>query len=255
MKRMILAAAISLLSLAGCSKAIYPNGVIVSETRSVSGFDGVSAGDGLRVEINPTSGEENVHVKADDNLIGYIETFVSNGILTVKIRDGIAIRHSSSVVVTVNTPSITLLSASGGASLGCFGTIQGESLTLSLSGGSTAHGEFAVRSASLSLSGGSRAEGMFRTEAMTLSLSGGSKSYMEGTADRLTAACSGGSKAEGFGFAVGNASLELSGGSSAKFTITRDIVIDASGGSKLIYRGGAVVSSQSLTGGSRIIKE
>lgn len=250
----ILTALLSLLTLAGCGRAVFPSGNIVNESRNIAGFDAIDVSGGIRVTVNNSS-SESVEVEADDNVIGYVETYLSGNTLVIKIRDGIVIRRSASIKVTVSSPSIGAIAASGGSTIECPHGVGAGNLAMDLSGGSRMKGKFTLDDLAMSLSGGSKMEGTLRTDLATISLSGGSVVSVNGSSRRLTLSCSGGSITDGFGFTVTDTAIELSGGSVVKLTVDGDITIDAAGGSKLIYHGKGDVLRQSLTGGSTVSKQ
>lgn len=252
--RLFFAAVASLLTLTGCTKGIIPNGNIINETRDISGFSAIDVSSGVYVVVNSDSYQESVEVEAADNVIGYVETYLSGSTLIIKIRDGITIKHPASIKVTVTSAKIGDMRASGGSVIEC---PEGSGyLSVELSGGSRLKCNFTANDVTLSLSGGSRVEGVLNANFVSLYLSGGSVASIGGEASNILLAGSGGSRIGGFGFTVlYDAKIQLTGGSVAQFTVNGDMVIEASGGSKLIYRGNGEVVRQSLSGGSTVVKE
>lgn len=241
-----------MLTLTGCAKAIIPNGDIVNEARDISGFSAINVSSGIHVVVNSDSYQESVEVEAAENIIGYVETYLSGSTLIIKIRDGITINHPASIKVTVTSEIVGDIRASGGSVIEC--PEKNGYLYVELRGGSRLKGKFTGNDVTLSLSGGSRVEGVLNAGSVSLYLSGGSVSSISGRTSYLLLSGSGGSIIDGFDFEIVDATIKLTGGSVAQLTVNYGIGIDASGGSKFIYRGNGEVVRQSLSGGSTIVK-
>ena len=106
----------------------------------------------------------------------------------------------------------------------------------------------------LELSGGSHGyvDGFTSLDEFTLDLSGGSHADVEGSAEVLIVDASGGSHIELADFSVGNANIELSGGSHGTINVEGQLDADVSGGSILTYIGDPVLGDISTSGGSTV---
>jgi len=116
MRRFTISAMLVVLaSLTGCyyfGPCIDGSGVVVSETREISGFSGVTNTGSFDVYIEP-AGEFHVEVKAQENLLSIIETYVSGYTLHVKTKDGTCFRSNAPVEVHISMPELELLTLSG----------------------------------------------------------------------------------------------------------------------------------------------
>jgi hypothetical protein len=119
MKRgIIITAAVALLgTLTGCyyfGPCIDGSGPVRSEIREITGFSGVNNTGSFNVYVN-RSDEYRVEVKAQENLIPIIETYLSGHTLIVQTKDGTCFRSDSPVEVYVSLPELEelTLSASG----------------------------------------------------------------------------------------------------------------------------------------------
>ena len=92
---------------------ITGSGNIISETRAIGNFNGISAAGGFNVEvkIGPVS---EVIVEADDNVMKYIETTVSGNTLKIRLGDHINISNAH-MKVYVTAPGINSIKASSGS--------------------------------------------------------------------------------------------------------------------------------------------
>ena len=85
-------------------------------------------------------------------------------------------------------------------------------------------------------------------------LKGDSEIRISGTTNKLDAELKGDSKLENFDFVVDDLEIELTGDSEAYLTVTKSIDVEATGDSKLVYKGDAVITRQRLNGDSELIK-
>lgn len=102
-------------TLAGCyyfGPCIDGSGPVESETREVSGFSGVTNTGSFDVYIQ-TAEEFYVEVRAQENLLPIIETYVSGYTLYVRTKDDACFRSSLPVEVYVSMPELEILTLSG----------------------------------------------------------------------------------------------------------------------------------------------
>ena len=127
---------------------------------------------------------------------------------------------------------------------------------ISLSGGSQAEvaGFNLSHGFSAALSGGSGLEGNITTGEAEFDLSGGSRVTLAGSAKDLVINSSGGSKVVLESFPVGNADINISGGGNATINVSGTMDINLSGGSKVIYTGKPRIGDVNLSGGSTFRK-
>lgn len=232
--KIFIAAVVSILTLASCSKyVIDPSGIIVKDTRYIAAFHAVEVEDGLNVEI-VMSDAESVIVEADDNVVPYIETSVDDGELEIKIKDDTRIKGRPHIKITVNaTEILNDISGSSGSHI-------------------TSTSELNIENLNLTLSGGSHFDGTLNTNKTSMLLSGGSIIITEGRSTTLNMTCSGGSTVKGSGLTTDNVYANLSGGSTTDLRINQTIQVTASGGSEFRYSGNAMVTKQDLSGGSKV---
>ncbi len=202
-----------------------------TEERSVPEFDAVSVASGIRVtvEIGP---RRPVRVEADDETLSVLETRVEDGALHIGFKPHNGWSGEHRVQVTVQTPQLRAVSASGGSIVRATFTRGGES-GIEASGGSDV-----------------RARGI---DAGRLSLrgSGGSVFTVQGSADALKLDLSGGSQLHGSDLSVKDVDVNASGGSQGELRANGRIRGSLSGGSELHVRGGARARA-ATSGGSSV---
>ena len=124
MKRFLIAATALAVALAaaGCSgstvfgKKINGSGVLRTRSVGVEPFNAVEASRGVRVVIAGQG--DSLTVRADENVMEYVETHVRGGVLRIGIDKRINSLHNVEVEVTVpDNGDIRLLKASSAASI------------------------------------------------------------------------------------------------------------------------------------------
>jgi hypothetical protein len=104
-----------LATLAGCyyfGPCIDGSGPVVSETREISGFSGVTNTGSFDVYIQ-SADVFDVEVRAQENLLPIIETFVSGYTLIVRTKDDACFRSDLPVEVYISMPELEVLTLSG----------------------------------------------------------------------------------------------------------------------------------------------
>ena len=110
MKTKFISLALVLFLVAGCNwKGIRGNGVVKTETRSVTAFSKIDAGGFFELSWQP--GPPSVTVTTDENLLSHITTEVTGDQLKIGM-DG-PIMMSNGIKVMVTSPSLTTAELSG----------------------------------------------------------------------------------------------------------------------------------------------
>lgn len=160
-----------------------------SEVRSLSGFDRVTAGSAVRVEI--IAGQEfSVEVEADDNLLEHIKTEIHDGRLEISTDGRLKTRNEMNIRISM--PEINALEL-GGASVGKVSNIKTDVLELQANGASKLTIDGEAKTLSLEANGASKIDAEnLKTETVTAEASGASKVIVS-PATSLTAEASGAS--------------------------------------------------------------
>jgi len=208
-------ASLSLALLGGCTDTVSgPNhvlgsGRVVTEVRSVEGFDAIALSGAGSLIIEQT-GFESLEVEAEDNVMPWVVTEVRGGRLSLGLAPGADVASHRSIVYRLSVRNLEAIEASGASRIELTG-VDGERLWLSLSGSSVASISGSVDRLELHLSGASLfgASELYSRVAFA-SLSGVCQGRIR-VSDRLEAHASGGSVLEYLGDPVVVSSV--SGGS------------------------------------------
>ncbi|MHB8872955.1 MAG: head GIN domain-containing protein [Myxococcaceae bacterium] len=215
--------------LAGCG-GVPGNGDIRQEVREVGAFEAVNVSFGLTAEVR--LGETtSVTIEADENLLPLFVTEVKDGRLDVTLDNAFGLFPTASPKVTIVTPRLTAVEASGGSTIVAWAS-EGADFTAVASGGST------VTVCELS------------TERVSATASGGSRIKLVGTSHELTAVFSGGSGLDSRGLGAESVTLDGSGGAYGKLIATSELSGSISGGSVFTVRGSPSTARLATSGGS-----
>lgn len=199
-------------------------------------FDRFEVSNEFVVEIKPGDGYRVVVVGAPRDLKNIEAGFVrSSSTAFVRFRRDYLNPSKMRVRLTVTLPTLRGLSLGGKSKTGLEGFKNLDAFDLKLSGEA-------------------KAKLQFKAQKVTLTAGGGSELTIIGETTDFTGTVFGGSEVRGYNFEVRNARLSLSGASSVHALVSKSLVAEASGGSTLLYRGGARLRS-STSGGSTVRNE
>ena len=218
-----------LFVLSSCH-VITGSGNIISDKRITGDFTGISVGGDFQVELSTGSATE-VTVEADDNVMPYIETRVSSGVLKIRTKN----LHSYSNVhmkIYITAPDITDINVSASADLIAKDILKSDrSISFHASSSGTITAEVEAPEVANSAS-----------SAATIKITGKTKSY--------TADASSGADLKAADLLSENTNVTVSSGASAHVYASINLTANASSGGNISYRGGANVQKTSSSGGS-----
>jgi hypothetical protein len=202
-----------------------------SEDRDVPQFDAVHISSGMHADI-AIGPRRPVHIETDDESLARLVLEVEDGELKVHFKEGTWLHGDHQVKLTIQTPALRAVGASGGSIVKAEMT-RADKSGVEASGGSEIH----VRGVDAG--------------SLGMQASGGSILTVSGSADSLDLQLSGGSQLHGRDLIVRDLEVEGSGGSQADLRASGKIHGGLSGGSQLHARGGAR-AHVSTTGGSEV---
>jgi hypothetical protein len=214
-------ASLSLISAAALAR---------TEDRDMPEFDAVQVESGIRakVEIGP---RKPVRVEADDDVLPLIEMRVEDGALRVGFKPDTRFRGDRRVSLTIQTPRLRAVAASGGSVIRAAFT-RAEESAAEASGGSELHLR-GIDANQLSIQG-----------------SGGAVIELDGRAQTLDLQMSGGTHLRGRNLSIKDVVVQASGGSTGDLRADGRIRGTLSGGSELHVRGSAKAKVASSGGSS-----
>ena len=116
-------------------KRVRGNGNLITQDRSVSGFEGVESYGSFDITLIPSSAAS-VKIEAEDNLQQYIETYIDNNKLQIRTRDGYNLRPRKDIKITVSGPVFKTITTNGSGSISGQGLLNtnNDNVTLRVAG-------------------------------------------------------------------------------------------------------------------------
>ena len=230
----LLIAGMLVVSLNSCKK-IIGQGPVVTEERSVAAFTMIEAefpGDVILVQ----GANQMVKAQAQENIINDLYTTVDNGIVKIKLRNGLRLSTGSSLKVYVTIPVIERISLMGSGNV-TTDQVSSPDLDIKLTGS----GNMEI--------GNLEADAVYSelTGSGNINIAGGNTRDLE---VRLTG--SGDLKAQHF--SAVDATVTLTGSGSATVRASRTLSAVISGSGNVNYYGNPAVT-QNVTGSGRVKKK
>jgi hypothetical protein len=227
-------AVLLLVVLAACSGAgmVIGSGTIVEHKVEVRDFDRVEAGGAFQVSIRQSE-SYSVVIRIDDNLVQCLNVYVSGGTLHIGFKSECWISDATRMEAEVTMPALAGVELSGASR----GTLTGFKSSKDLG---------------VNLSGASNLQGDIEAGNVHIDVSGASQLTLTGLGGNLTAEISGASHADLGDFPVKDASIEVSGASSATVYPSGRLDGEASGASHISYKGSPTMGKIETSGGSSI---
>lgn len=216
------------------SKRVRGNGNIVTESRSISGFDGIDVSGAILVRLSPDS-SSGVRIETDANLTEYIVTDVVGNTLKIHSRRSANLRPTRKITVYVAANNLDHFEASGACEI-----ISDQKIT---------HAE----SIEIDLTGASKANIELNAPKVNASLTGASKIELRGETKDVRLSGTGASEFDCFQLMAETVSVGISGAGDADVFASKSIDVRVSGAGTVNYKGNPSVS-QNVTGAGRVQK-
>ncbi|HJS54989.1 MAG TPA: DUF2807 domain-containing protein [Chitinophagaceae bacterium] len=235
MKKLVimLAAAAELITFSSCKKVVG-EGMVLTETRTIAGFSGVSASVAGKINYKIDSAYK-VEITAQQNVLDVIETSKLNGYLLIKVRNGVRIKVNEEIVINISAPTADYLHLSGAADLMVIGNIITANLDMGISG----TGNITLPAVSVN-------------DKITATISGsGNIDVWGGTAANEDLRISGSGKILLGSVDAQKATTTISGSGDIYVKLSQSLDATISGSGSVYYRGNPLISTQ-ISGSGRV---
>ena len=226
---------LAIMSCENKNTNIIPSSNISSEYMDISGYSGLEIDATFLAEVSFTDSEEPIEIIANENLHPYVIIEKVSDVLKVRLSDNVNISGPATLKVILKTGTISSFKAGGASEISLMDTLSANTVQINLYGASKMDGSLSVQS-------------------LITDLNDASSLDVNGTTVDFEIKASGASKASDYNFACDYLDARLTGASEGRFTVLKEIEITASDASNLFYKGDAVITSQSLTGASTVVK-
>jgi len=217
------------MTVISCYAQVNGNGKITKEERKLSGFNAISVGNAIQLQIRQGS-EEKVMVETDENIHPYLKTEVSGNELHISIKGNV--NNASVLKVYVTVKELHELEAGSAAQIKSDGRIESDDFKISSGSGS---------SVSIGL----------KCANLKISASSGSSVLLTGSANAISAESSSGSSLVATDVKADKGVVEASSGAVAVMNISKELKASASSGANITILGNpAIRDTDSSSGGS-----
>lgn len=235
MKRFFLLLTISVVLFNSCGyiggKRIKGNGNWKTEERSVSSFNEVEVHGAIDVYVSQGPNKP-IKIEADENLMEYIEVYVSGNSLVVRNKSGYNLKSSSDMKIYVSAPSYKRIEVSGACDIFSEGKINNPTeLSIGVSGAGEIKMELDAPKVDVDISG-----------AGSVNLQGATKDFSVGLSGAGSAKC--------MDFKSENTEVSISGAGDAEVFASVKLTGSISGAGSVKYKGGGVAEVSKSGAGS-----
>lgn len=226
------------LVLSGGCAVDAGSGLVRSEGRAIEASGSLDVSGAFQVQVTKGS-SSSATVETDDNLIGEVLLETEGDRLVLRWKDQLkAYEPSEGVKVKLVLPELFEVRASGASEVKVDSLVS-ESVTMIARGGSRiAASELIANEVSLSLSDDSTAHfQLVDVDVLTCAASGSSRLEATGNGSHLNLSLSGASQAELSGLSTAEVRLDAAGESRAHLSASEALSVEATGESRVVYRG------------------
>ncbi|XLS27725.1 head GIN domain-containing protein [Flavobacteriaceae bacterium M23B6Z8] len=212
------------------------NGNVITETRDLGDYDGISSAGFMDVII--VAGEEGkITLEGESNLLEHIETKVSGNNLSIKVEKGYNLRPSSGkqIVITVPVKRISKLSLAGSGKVVTETTLEADNFKLSVAG-----------------SGDLKAS--IEADEIKASVAGSGNIRLSGNANDMKLSIAGSGNLNAEQMKVMNISASIAGSGNAKVHCEGSLKARIAGSGNLKYTGNPSVEDTKSVGSGKVIK-
>lgn len=199
---------------------------------SLIDFDRLEMGSDFHISVEQ-SNIYSIHVEGDRRNLDDLEVYKEGSTLVIKYEDNANRKHNT--YITIRMPQLNGVNFSGASVSTIKGFESDDDLDFILSGASDCQMDVGYRELNVDISGASRLR-------------------LYGLGDSIEGKISGASTLSAFDYPVREATLDASGASNVKVTVSDQLEVVASGASSVLYRGNPTVSSN-VSGGSTVEKD
>ena len=213
-------------------KKVKGDGNITTITRSTGSYDGLKAAGSMDFKL--VKGKEGeISIKGDANLMEYIITEIKSGKLVVKTKNGVNLKPTKSIIVTVPYESIASVSLSGSGDVENSGTIAAEDFEVSLAGS----GDINLK---------------VNSNSIESSIAGSGDIALRGSTTNLEAKIAGSGDFDGSNLNSKNVEVKVAGSGDANVVCNGELKVRISGSGDVNYSGKPTSKDTKVSGSGSI---
>jgi hypothetical protein len=227
-------AAAALFIFPSCEKVIG-EGPLVTETRAVQNFTGVSSEMSGKVNFTIAPNYK-VEITAQRNIIDVTKTNVINGVLHIDFKNSVRVREHEDLTINITAPAADYFRLSGSGDMDVTGDVVANKLQVKLSGS----GNIVVQKATI-------------VDKIDADLSGsGNINILNGSALNEDLKISGSGKIDLSNITAENGETRITGSGDMKVVLSKKLDATITGSGSVYYHGNPIISTK-ITGSGRVI--
>ena len=233
-----LLSAIVLLTTSSCGwRSVRGNGNVITSNRNEGSFDGVKTAGSFDLYV--TQGDTySVRIEAEENLMKYIITEVSNGELKVKVRNGVNLRPKRDMKVFVTAPRFKELGIAGSGNITAESALKSDQrMEFSISGS----GDIRISEVD--------------APKITVRISGSGNASMGGATRDAEYRIAGSGDIKCRELKTENTEVHIAGGGNVWSYCSQNLDVHIAGSGDVHYAGNPVNVKQRIAGSGSLIKE
>ena len=216
-------------------KKIVGEGPLVTQTRTVGNFTGVSSEMSGTVNFAIAPGYK-VEITAQQNILDVLNTNVVNGVLHIDFKNNVRVKQHEDLLINITAPYADYFRLSGSGNMNVQGDVAANNLKVTISGS----GNIAVANATIA-------------DKIDADVSGsGNISIANGSAVNEDVEISGSGKVEMAGVDAQNAVTHTSGSGDVKLALSTNLDAHISGSGSVYYHGNPIISTH-ISGSGKVI--
>ena len=216
----------------GNGQKIKGDGDITTLTRSTSSYDGLKASGPMDFRLVRGT-EGNISIKGDANLMRYIVTEVKNNKLIVKVEDGVNLKPTQTIVITVPYETIASVALAGSGDITNSGTINTDEFEVSLAGS----GDIDLK---------------IEAQSVVSAIAGSGDIKLTGASKNLTTKIAGSGDFDGKGFESIHVEAKISGSGDIDVVCNGNLNIRISGSGNVNYLGNPTNTDTKISGSGSV---
>ncbi|MEP6594437.1 MAG: head GIN domain-containing protein [Ginsengibacter sp.] len=209
-----------------------------AEVRNVETFSAIKVAGSIDVYLSQGNSDAVAVSASEVKYRDKIKTEVTNGTLKI-FFDGDKLSWNignKKLKAYVSFREIHSLEATGASTFKINGTISGTNLDVKLTGASDLMGDV-------------------KFSKLIAYINGASQVKISGRVDNIDINASGASDVKGYDLAADDCSVKATGASDIRITVNKEISVNATGASSIVYKGDAVMTNVHTTGASNVSKK
>ena len=231
---LLLMFAIFALILSGCTKNPYGgSGNVITEQRDPGKFTEVTA-DGPFIVYLQEAANTAVTINAEDNLMQFIETYVSGNTLHIKLKKNVQLHFIEDIKIYLKSPVYNAVNYSGNGFVQSIDTLHTDRFSCTING---------VNNATLAII----------TPRLEIALNGNGHVDLSGSTDNYICKIKEDGAIGGLNLTCADASIDIDGSGRQTLSVSRKLDVSIQGSGNVRYRGDPSVNKD-IQGSGAVIK-